>query len=147
VEQASPKRQRLHRSTGEVNVGNMGPLVSWQFVGKPYLTGLGKGSPSNGEWLRIAIFASRLIRINATTEWTCSSTGWRDKCFEVPRRLCPVRRDRSWPCSAPQPASTSPPVQNANSHSERPHRRTIVPHRSISCEQRRCDQDHSLEQR
>ena len=94
-----------------------------------------------------SIFASRLIRINATTEWTCSSTAWMDKCFEVPRRLCPVQRDRSWPCSAPQPASTSPPVQNANSHSERPHRRTIVPHRSISCEQRRCDQDHSLEQR
>src|ERR1019366_8991114 len=94
-----------------------------------------------------SIFASRLIRISAATEWTCSSTGWTDKCFAVPRRLCPVRRDRSWPCSAPQPASTSPPVQNANSHSERTHRRTIVPHRRISCEQRRCDQDHSLEQR
>src|SRR5271157_4632483 len=26
VEQASPKRQRLHRSTGEVNVGNMSPF-------------------------------------------------------------------------------------------------------------------------
>lgn len=57
-----------------------------------------------------------LIRINAITEWTCSSTDWTDKRFGAPRRLCAVRRDRSWPCSrlVPQPAlGTDLPHLNA----------------------------------
>ena len=49
-----------------------------------------------------------------TREWPCWPKHWTSKCSAVPRPLCPVRCGRSWPCSAPRPASTLLPARNGS---------------------------------
>src|ERR1039457_1120732 len=77
-------REQLLHFTANLQVG----LIGMEACGGSHF--LGRSLRGQGHEVRFgpptasgcqSVFASRLIPINATTKWTCSSTGWTDKCF------------------------------------------------------------------